>query len=268
MKNDDVLREYYKRNPETNRLAAGGGRLEFLRTKEIIARFLPPAPCRVLEVGGGTGHYSYWLAELGHKVTLVDLAEEHIALVREKNTAAVRKLEGIGQGDARKLGFKDESFDIVLNLGPIYHLQERPDRLCALREARRVLKPGGTAITAYISRFASLIDGYRYGFIRDPAFRDLVACDLATGRHESAGDRYFTRAYLHHPEEIVPELCKAGFASNTLLAVECFFRNLKDLDTYLENPEDESRLLEYARLIESDRSIIGASAHILAVSIK
>jgi SAM-dependent methyltransferase len=266
MKNNDMIREYYNRKPEIDRLETGGGRLEFLRTKEIIGRYLPSAPCRVLEVGGGAGHYSFWLAELGHKVTLVDLADAHVDLALEKNAAAAEKLERVERGDARDLRFGDASFDLVLNLGPMYHLLEKDDRLTALRQARRVARPGGVVFSAYISRFASLIDGYRRRFVLDPAYRKILEGDLSDGRHEPGSDEYFTHAYFPRINEILPELEAAGFRNSELLAVEGFFWILPDMDSYLSDEAERERLLAYARQTEKEESMLGASAHLLAFS--
>jgi SAM-dependent methyltransferase len=118
------------------------------------------------------------------------------------------------KGDARCLSAQSNSADAVLLLGPLYHLVERSDRLMALREARRILKPKGVLIAAAISRFASLIDGLARGFFRDSDFRKIVASDLATGQHRNPTNQtaYFTTAYFHHPEELAAEVREASFA--------------------------------------------------------
>jgi SAM-dependent methyltransferase len=117
------------------------------------------------------------------------------------------------KGDARCLSAQSNSADAVLLLGPLYHLVERSDRLMALREARRILKPKGVLIAAAISRFASLIDGLARGFFRDSDFRKIVASDLATGQHRNPTNQtaYFTTAYFHHPEELAAEVREASF---------------------------------------------------------
>jgi 2-polyprenyl-3-methyl-5-hydroxy-6-metoxy-1,4-benzoquinol methylase len=94
------------------------GRLEFLRTQELIRRLVPVARARILDIGGGTGVHAAWLAADGHAVHVVDLVPRHIdaAAAREGVTAEV--------GDARQLSASDESVDVVLLLGPLYHLVE------------------------------------------------------------------------------------------------------------------------------------------------
>jgi ubiquinone/menaquinone biosynthesis C-methylase UbiE len=94
-------------------------------------------------------------------------------------------LASITQGDARQLDFPAGSADAALLLGPLYHLVERPDRLQALLEARRVLRPRGVLFAASISRFASLIDGLSRGFFQDAEFRKIVEADLTYGLHRN-----------------------------------------------------------------------------------
>ena len=87
-------------------------------------------------------------------------------------------LASICQGDARSLDFESDSMDAVLLLGPLYHLQERSDRIQALKETRRVLKKGGLAFCAVISRFAPLLDGLKQGLLSDPEFCEIAQKDL------------------------------------------------------------------------------------------
>jgi ubiquinone/menaquinone biosynthesis C-methylase UbiE len=101
--------------------------------------------------------------------------EIHLGQAKARSAASGTTLGSITKGDARCLSAQSNSADAVLLLG------ERSDRLMALREARRILKPKGVLIAAAISRFASLIDGLARGFFRDSDFRKIVARDLATG---------------------------------------------------------------------------------------
>lgn len=116
--------------------------------------------------------------------------------------------------------FRNNCANVVLCLGPMYHLQEPSDRLTALREAWRVLKPGETFFAAFISRFASLMDGARQNLIRDNEFAAMVNRDLKTGCHYNASGNpeYFTDAYFHHPSEAKAELAQTGFTQVRLLA--------------------------------------------------
>jgi ubiquinone/menaquinone biosynthesis C-methylase UbiE len=153
--------DYYSKGQEQQRLTASLGRLEWLRTWEILQRSMPPTPARLLDVGGGTGVYALPLASQGHRVHLVDPVPRHVARALELSSKSDAPLASAVVGDARALEVPDASFDVLLLLGPLYHLTDRNDRVKALAEARRALVPGGLLVSAYISRFASACDGTR-----------------------------------------------------------------------------------------------------------
>src|SRR5262245_46719362 len=189
--------EYYAKGKEEGRLTASFGRLECIRTWEILERQLPPAPCRVLDVGGGTGVYALPLASRGYQVHLVDPVPLHIDRARELSRTSRSPLASADVGDARRLSLPDASFDVVLLFGPLYHLIDPAERVQALAEARRVLVPGGRLLSAYISRFASACDGIQEGMLREAAFAAIVDRDLTDGTHLNPTRRleWFTTAY-------------------------------------------------------------------------
>jgi ubiquinone/menaquinone biosynthesis C-methylase UbiE len=107
----------------------------------------------ILDIGGGAGVYSFWLAAMGYSVHLVDAMPLHIEQARQvASQPGTPPLACLSVGDARRLDFRDEIADAVLLMGPLYHLTERDDRLLALREAHRVLCPGGMVCAVGISR--------------------------------------------------------------------------------------------------------------------
>jgi hypothetical protein len=112
----------------------------------------------------------------------------------------------------------------VLLLGPLYHLIEADDRLAALREARRVLTPGGVLAAATISRLASTFDGFGHGYLADPRFAAMVERDVRDGVHHNpepeAHPEWFTTAYFHRPAEVRAEIEAAGLVVEALLAIE------------------------------------------------
>jgi ubiquinone/menaquinone biosynthesis C-methylase UbiE len=109
-------------------------------------------------------------------------------------------------------------------LGPLYHLIEPGQRVAALREAWRMLKPGGTVAAVGISRFAALLDGLWRGWLSDPLFRAIADRDLTDGQHRNPDParypQWFTTAYFHHPDELAAEVSQAGFDQVSLLGVE------------------------------------------------
>src|SRR5919108_3456011 len=153
---DDNILAYYASGSEDVRLVEDArGHLERTRTQELLARWLPQPPAVVFDVGGGTGHYALWLAERGYTVHLIDPVPLHVEHARQRSAAAERALASVRLGDARRLELPHGCADAVLLLGPLYHLTQRAERVAALREARRVLRPGGIVLAAVISRFAS-----------------------------------------------------------------------------------------------------------------
>ena len=164
MDSPEIL-DYYAEGREEQRLTASVGRLEWMRTWEILERHLPPP--------------------------------------RALSSASAAPLVAADVGDARWLPVPDAATDVVLLLGPLYHLIERADRVAALREARRVSCPAGCwclPVSLGLRRPATVFSGG----LRDPEFAAIVDRDLTDGIHRNPTSRpeWFTTAYLHHPDEI------------------------------------------------------------------
>jgi SAM-dependent methyltransferase len=265
----DEIAAHYASGYEATRLEQGWSRLEAARTRELLGRYLPPPPAVVLDVAAGAGAYAFWLADRGYRVHLRDGLPLHVELARR--TAAGRAgppLLSVAVGDARAIDLPSASVDAVLLLGPLYHLTEAADRLGALVEARRVLRPSGVAFVVGVSRFASLLDGLREGYLADPAFAAIVERDLRDGQHRNPTDQaaYWTTAFLHHPDELVAEVRAAGLAVERCLAVEGPTRLIGDLDAWWADPARRERLMELLRLVEAEPTLLGASPHLFVVA--
>jgi SAM-dependent methyltransferase len=265
------ITEFYRAVDEAPRITKGYGRLELLRTREIVRRHLPPAsearPSRVLDIGGGPGAHAAWLAADGHRVLLLDPVPEHVRAARR--LAATRPGITALLGDARAVPVADQRFDAALLLGPLYHLTDVNDRVAALREAKRAVRPGGLVFAAAISRFASLFDGLARGYLFDPDFRRIVADDLATGQHRNPTDdpRWFTTAYFHHPDELRQECAAAGLTVAEVVGVEGLAQWLRDgLADRWESPDDREIILASVRAVEAEPTLAGLSAHLIAVA--
>lgn len=243
--------------------------LERARTWDILDRHLPPPPGVVLDVGGAAGAYAFGLAERGYAVHLVDPVPLHVQQAQDASAARTTgRLAGVALGDARALDRPEASVDVLLMLGPLYHLLERADRLAALAEARRVLKPGGWLFAAAISRFASLLDGLRGELFDQPLFPPIVEADLATGRHrnDTGIAKFFTTAFFHHPDELRGEVAEAGFGLEGLFAVEGPAGLMPDLRRRFEDPAQRATLLRFLRMVEREPALLGGSFHLLAVA--
>jgi SAM-dependent methyltransferase len=264
---DEVL-GYYALGAERGRLEEQYFPLERARTQELVTRHLGPPPGVVLDVGGAAGAYAFWLAGRGYEVHLVDPVPLHVAQAEEASRSrATGRLASARVGDARRLDFEDGCADAVLLLGPLYHLTERTDRLAAIAEARRVLRPGGLVFAAGISRFASLLDGLRGAVFDHDSFARIVERDLADGQHrnETGVTDFFTTAFFHQPGELGVELREAGLALAGLFAVEGPGAFVPDFRRRWEDPGSRERLLDLVRRVERETALLGASPHLLGV---
>lgn len=264
---DPAIQTFYTNYPEEGRLSQGWFRIEAERTRLLVARYCPPAPGVVLDVGGGAGAYAFWLASLGYQVHLVDPVARLVRAAKERSASSSPSLASAEVGDGRDLGFSDGSADCVLLLGPLYHLTNRADRDRALAEAARVLRSGGLLFAAGITRWASLLDGLVHGYLADPAFVAQMEEDLDTGQHRNPHQRpqYFTTAYFHTPEEFCAELVASGLSLEGVFGVEGPAPLLADFDGRWADPRTRADLLRAAELIESEPSLLGLSPHILGV---
>ena len=257
---DADIEEFYTSGyDEVDRLHISAvGRLERVRTQELLLRHLPPVPARVLDVGGGPGVYAAWLASLGYEVTLVDPVARHVEQASEHGTFAVEL------GDARALLATDASVDVVLLMGPLYHLLDPADRAKALAEARRVVRPGGLIVGAFISRHAPIIDVAAKLLINDDEMFDR----LRRLRHEGHNDARhgFTAAYFHTVEEIRADFAAAGLDDPVVYGIEGPLLGLISSRLVDNRADVFEAALRAARLVEDDPAMLAANGHLLAVT--
>jgi SAM-dependent methyltransferase len=262
---DPAVVRHYTSIREEDRISAGLGQLELSRAEEVLRRYLPPAPSRIVDIGGATGIHASWLADEGHQVWIVDITPRH---VEEANANLSVKGIQAELGDARDLPYPDARFDAALLFGPLYHLTEEADRMMAWREAARVVRPGGVVAAAAVNRFASLFDGLARQFLFDPEFLAIAQNDLACGQHRNPNDRphWWTTAFLHHPDQLRAEAEGAGLAVQQLVGLEGLGGYLPQLGERWGNPADRDLILWAARAIESEPTLLGLSAHLLLVA--
>jgi ubiquinone/menaquinone biosynthesis C-methylase UbiE len=265
---DNLLAFYGTGSFERDRLSAGRGKLEFVRIQELLRRFLPGPPLRVLDVGGGPGNHANWLTEDGYDVKLIDVTPEMVQQARQQ--AGEPPGFEATVGDARDLAEPDESADAVLLLGPLYHLPAPDDRMKALAEAHRVLRPGGFLAAAAISRYTFLLDLLRARQAEQATLTELTDV-LADG--QLLKSETFTTAYFHQPHELRDELLAAGLTEVQVLAIEgpgwVHFKTAGRREGTPGTPDDPDLLAQavaVARLVETEPSLLGASAHILGLA--
>ncbi|HWT24734.1 MAG TPA: class I SAM-dependent methyltransferase [Solirubrobacteraceae bacterium] len=262
----DPVRAYYATGAERTRLAEGYGPLERERTREVLLRHLPPPPAVVADVGGGAGVHAIWLAGRGYEVHLRDLSAELLAFARRDAERAGVRLASVAVCDARDLDLASERADAVLLLGPLYHLQARAGRAEALAEARRVLRHGGLAAVAAISRAAPVLDGLRLGLLEQEDHVRALDEVARSGRFDPPAVSGFTRAYFHTPPQLREEIADAGFEVVGVVGLEGIGWALCDLAERWADARRREAVLEAARRVEADASVIGASPHLLGLA--
>lgn len=260
-----AMREYYDRGEELDRLAQPRGELEFERTKEIILRHLPSPPATVADIGGGPGRYTCWLAESGYRVWHRDLMPLHVRQVQEAAEHDPRIDSAVG--DARQLDLATKSADAILLLGPLYHLDQRADRLRALTEAGRVVRPGGPVFVAAISRWAPRLDailGQRL-YERFPEVEGLLEGLERTGEMPPLFPGSFC-GYTHRPAQLRAELTASGLDVTSIVSVEGPAMLLGDLAERLADEQARRIVLDTARALERVPELLGLGPHLIATA--
>ena len=168
--NTKLLNQIYNKQTEDTRLTRSRhGQLEFFTTMEYIHKYLKPG-MKILEVGAGTGRYSIALAKEGFDVNAVELVKANLKVLKQ-NAKGIKNIKSF-QGDALDLTkFKDNSFDMVLVLGPLYHLYFEKDQKRAIDEALRVCKKDGIVMFAFIPTHNFV---FGYGMEKDSSLVDTI----------------------------------------------------------------------------------------------
>ncbi len=257
------MQAYYRQDKEADRLGAGLGRLEYERTIEVVARTLPETPVRVADIGGGPGRYTDWLVELGHDVVHRDVVPLHVEQVGARYGDRV----DTAVGDARALDLPDAGVDVVLALGPLYHLPDPADRAAAMREFARVVRPGGVVHVAAISRWAPRLDGMLVKRLHTlfPAMLDAVATVERDGYLPPIVPDGFT-GHTHRPDDLAGEVVAADLTLESLVALEGIAVAFagEDVEARLDDPVDRDLLLGTLRALESVPELLGLGPHLLA----
>ncbi|WP_309129218.1 class I SAM-dependent methyltransferase [Microbacterium sp.] len=228
------------------------GPLEFARTQEIVRRHVPEGS--ILDIGGGAGVHARALVDGGYDVTLIDPVSRHVAQAR---AAGVRA----SVADARDLPFEDAVFDAALMLGPLYHLASSADRQAALREAHRVVHPGGHVFAAGLSRYIAFGKVSLARAMPEELPGEWAA--LITGGAPVSGMR-FPAGHYHTAEELHAELEEAGFSEVSVVGLEgpagLYLETVAEADAELSDAA-----LELARAAEAVPGIRDFSAHLIGI---
>jgi len=191
------------------------GAIEQEMNRRAFEELIPPG-ARVLDLGGGPGKWTIWLLRRGHRVVLGDVSPKMLDIARRELAMAGVAAESVLELDARDLSvFPDGGFDVVLSLGPFYHLVDDADRRRALTEARRVLRPGGLLLATVMTRYPWTVGALLEG---GPQRIAAAGRALDTGVYQDPEPGRLTEAYLFRVEEVGPFFEAAGFRTRRLMA--------------------------------------------------
>ena len=258
--------ESYENYKEENRLTTNNARkIEFITTTKILNEIIS-SKCKILDCAAGTGVYAFWLAEKGHDVTATDITPRHINIMNQ--TLAKTKLSmRTAVLDATDMSvFENETFDVVLNMGPFYHLITEEQREKCLSECYRVLKKGGLLVTAYIPKYYV----FQYVAMSDEQYLDhaLAKQLVETGvlRHDDE-KCFWTDTYYSSKEEM-----EAVYNRHKLKIVDHFAQDglAPLLHEKVDNWNEEQFKIwcDYHYSICRENSILGSSNHVVIIGEK
>lgn len=254
----EALNGFYTTHDEDSRLTSQSGCVEFFTTVHYIDRYLKKG-MRILEIGAGTGRYSHYFAKRGYEVDAVELMECNIDIFK-RNTTDCESIT-ITQGDAIDLSFiESEKYDIVLLLGPMYHLYEDEDKRKAMSEAIRVAKKNGIVFSAYCNNDMTV---YQFCFgrngINDPRFKALI--DINTFKCDSTPAEIFE---LYRKEDI--DALMSGFNVTRLhyVATDMLSRSIEEQINNMD-AETFELYMKFHLCICERQDMVGATNHILDI---
>lgn len=215
------IEKYYNEIAEYEWQRLERHRVEFDLTKRYLREYITH-PSTILDVGGGPGRYSIFLAGEGHTVTMFELAANNIQIARAKALEAQVVVKDFIHGNALQLSeLVTGEFDVVLCMGPLYHLTEEADRLKVMQQCVERLKPGGLLVASFISAYAPIVDcikGYPEEVVK---MKDNLLRFLDDGRNIVAPDNPgFTTAYFINPQDIEGFMGSFGLEKLVITAVE------------------------------------------------
>ena len=253
-----ALTDFYSGYDEDGRLRSKHGLVEFLTTMRYVEKYLQPG-MRILEIGAATGRYSHEFARKGYRVDAVELVQHNIDIFTEKTQPGEDVT--IRQGNAKDLHFfADNTFDITLLLGPMYHLFTVEEQRQALYEAVRVTKPGGILFVAYCGNDATMVQYcFGRGMLREQRYRDLV--DMQTFKASSDPAELFE---LYRKEDIDALIFDLPVQRLHYVGTDMATNYMRDtIDTMDDDFFD--LYLKYHFTICERSDMVGVSHHILDV---
>lgn len=255
---------FYNKASEETRLDKGMGLFEFERIKSLIEKYISTSPSKIIDIGGGTGKYSEWLAKKGHKVHLVEPVSKHIKIAQNRANKLKNKFS-VQLGESRKLEFPNNFADLIILHGPLYHLQKKEDRDLTICEAKRILKNGGIILGFAINYTASTLVGLLNGLIHKKPFFEMCKEELTNGIHNPPDDFpwLLTEAYYHKPEQFKNEFINQELTYLNTYAVEGMAWLDKNYFANMLDAKKKKTLLELIKVTENDSNLLPFSPHMM-----
>lgn len=258
------IEDFYNKASEETRLEKGMGIIEFERIKSLIEKYIPSTTSKIIDIGGGTGKYSEWLARKGHQVYLVEPVFKHLQIAKQRTNKLKNKFQ-VKLGESKKLDFPNKFADLIILHGPLYHLQKKEDRDISIKEAKRVLKNNGIILGFAINYTASTLVGLLNGLIHKKSFFEMCKSELTTGIHNPPDDFpwLLAEAYYHKPEQLKNEFINQELTYLNTYAVEGMAWLDKDYFTNMLNNKKKKNLMDLIQITENDSYILPFSPHMM-----
>ncbi|MEM1134922.1 MAG: class I SAM-dependent methyltransferase [Bacteroidota bacterium] len=255
---------FYNKVSEETRLDKGMGVFEFERIKSLIEKYITSPSSKILDIGGGTGKYSEWLAKKGYQVHLVEPVSKHIRIAQNRANKLKNKFS-VHLGESRKLEFPNNFADLIILHGPLYHLQKKEDRDLTISEAKRVLKNNGVILGFAINYTASTLVGLLNGLIHKKPFFEMCKEELTTGIHNPPYDFpwLLAEAYYHKPEQLKNEFKNQELTHLNTYAVEGMAWLDKNYFANMLNDKKKNTLTELLQITENDSYLLPFSPHMM-----
>jgi 2-polyprenyl-3-methyl-5-hydroxy-6-metoxy-1,4-benzoquinol methylase len=240
-------------------------KIEFDITKRYFDDFIKGDNLQIFDIGGGPGRYAMYLAEKGHKVTLLDLSNKNIEIAKRKSYERGITLEDYIHGNALELGKFEKQYDVVLLMGPLYHLIEESERKKAVEGALKLLKPNGIIIASFISNYAPIQDNLSHLFPIE-SVRELLGY-LKNGENKDCEGFGITTAYFIDYKEARTFMKSFGLKEIIFAGIENIL-GCKENEINLLEENEYKKWLEIGYHLSKDENVIGTSQHFLYIGCK
>ncbi|MCF6465538.1 class I SAM-dependent methyltransferase [Clostridium sp. Cult2] len=235
-------------------------KIEFDITKRYLDEYIIGENLEIFDIGGGPGRYSIYLAEKGHKVSLLDLSKRNIEVAKKKSREKNITLEAYIHGNALELEQHEQKYDVILLMGPLYHLIQGADRKAAVKGALRLLKPNGIIVVSFISNYAPIQD-YLKGVHPIESVDELLGY-LKDG--VNTGESGFTTAYFTDYKEAKDLMNSFGLTEIVFAGVENIL-GAKENEINMLEEREYRKWLEIGYQLSRDENLIGTSEHFLYI---